>query len=190
MSTLPLFPLRSVLFPGGLLPLRIFEPRYVDMVGRCMREGSAFGVVLIREGGDVGPLGTLAAIGTSARVIDFEKLPDGLLGLLCRGEQRFRLLSRSTQSDGLHMGEVEWLPAPAPLAMSEAQQPLAAVLRRVVPELGRLASHLQADYDSVDWVSNRFAELLPLERSVQQHLLEMDDPAERLETIAPLVKTD
>ena len=88
------------------------------------------------------------------------------------------------------MGEVEWLPAPAPLAMSEAQQPLAAVLRRVVPELGRLASHLQADYDSVDWVSNRFAELLPLERGVQQHLLEMDDPAERLETIAPLVKTD
>jgi Lon protease-like protein len=190
MTTLPLFPLRTVLFPGGLLPLRIFEARYVDMVGRCMREGGVFGVVLIREGAEVGPLGALAEIGTSARIIDFEQLPDGLLGLLCRGEQRFRLGARRSQPDGLNIGDVEWLPAAAPLAMSLEQQPLAAVLRRVVPELGKLASHLLADYDSVDWVSNRFAELLPLERSVQQQLLEMDDPAQRLATIAPLVRTD
>jgi len=90
VSELPLFPLRTVLFPGGLLPLRIFEPRYVDMVGRCMREGGEFGVLLITDevGAETGPVASLAEIGTTARVVDFHALPDGLLGLMCRGARR------------------------------------------------------------------------------------------------------
>jgi Lon protease-like protein len=190
MISLPLFPLRTVLFPGGLLPLRIFEPRYVDMIGRCMREGNSFGVIMIREGAEVGGLTELAAVGCSARIIDFEKLPDGLLGLLCRGEQRFKLLARRTQDDGLHVGEIEWRAAPAATPLSAHHQPLASVLRRVIPKLGKLTAHLQPDYDDAEWVSNRFAEFLPLDNTARQRLLETDDPLERLLAITPMVKTD
>src|SRR5580698_5521108 len=89
--SLSLFPLRAVLFPGGLLPLRIFEPRYLDMIGECMRSASAFGVILIRAGGETGAVTALAEIGTSAQVVDFDQREDGLLGILCRGGRRFRL---------------------------------------------------------------------------------------------------
>src|SRR3954462_12375771 len=82
----PLFPLNTVLFPGGPLPLRIFEARYVDMVRKCMREGAPFGVILIRAGQEAGEVASVANIGTSARVIDFDQMPDGLLGIVCTGE--------------------------------------------------------------------------------------------------------
>jgi uncharacterized protein len=188
--TLPLFPLRTVLFPGGLLPLRIFEPRYVDMVGRCMREGASFGVILIGAGTEVGTVASLATVGCSARIIDFEKLPDGLLGLLCRGEQRFRLVKHSTQADGLHVGEVEWYATAPATPVAAAHQPLVTILRRVIPKLGKLVVHLTPDYDNADWVSNRFSEFLPLDTAARQRLLEMDDPSERLLAITPMIKTD
>ncbi len=115
-TSIALFPLNIVLFPDGPLPLRIFETRYVDMVRRCMRGDLSFGVVLIREGGEVGPAQTFD-VGTSARITDFDQLPGGLLGLSCVGERRFRVVKRSVQPDGLHIGEVEWLPcAPRRLA--------------------------------------------------------------------------
>lgn len=119
---LPLFPLAVVLFPGGFLQLRIFEPRYLDMIGRCMREASAFGVLLLLEGRDTGSGGArrLAEIGTSARIVDFDTLPDGLLGISCRGERRFRLLSRRTLEDGLNLGQVQWLPEEAAVEWPEA----------------------------------------------------------------------
>jgi len=107
MSVLPIFPLNTVLFPGGLLPLRIFEPRYLDMVGKCMREGTDFGVVLIVSGAETGAVAQLAAVGTGARVVDFSTLPDGLLGVMCRGSRRFQLRSHRTQPDGLHIGAIE-----------------------------------------------------------------------------------
>lgn len=189
MPELPLFPLHTVLFPGGLLPLRVFEPRYVDMVSRCMREDGEFGVLLIEGGGDTGPLtGRLARVGTSARVVDFNALPDGLLGLMCRGARRFRLHQRRTQTDGLHVGTVEWLAAPAPSPLEPQHRPLARLLRRVLQELGATARHLEADFDDAGWVSNRLTELLPLERSSQQELLELDDPQERMRRLAPLIE--
>lgn len=188
MNELPLFPLRTVLFPGGLLPLRIFEPRYVDMISRCMREGGSFGVLLIVEGGETGPVAGLAPIGCSARVLDFQQLPDGLLGILCRGERRFRLLSRETQPDGLHVGAIEWLPQPARQALPDEHRALGGLLRKVLTEYGTMKQFLEPAYDDADWVSNRFAELLPLGREAQQRLLETDDPQERLRVIAPLVE--
>ena len=106
-SDLPLFPLNTVLFPRGPLPLRIFETRYVDMVKRCMREGVCFGVVLVQGGSEVGQAPGYADIGTSARIIDFNLLQDGLLGITCRGERRFRVLRRWREADGLNMGDVE-----------------------------------------------------------------------------------
>ena len=188
MSELPLFPLNTVLFPGGLLPLRIFEPRYLDMVSRCMREGSDFGVVLITSGEEAGAVAEMAAVGTGARVVDFSQLPDGLLGVMCRGSRRFRLLEHRVQPDGLKLGQVEWLAEPGPDALAEEHRPLALVLRRVLQELGETARHLDADFDDADWVSNRLAEFLPLERTDQQALLELVDPQERMRRLAPLIE--
>jgi len=188
MPELPLFPLNTVLFPGGLLPLRIFEPRYLDMVSRCMREGTDFGVVLITSGEEAGPVTEMARVGTGARVVDFSQLPDGLLGVMCRGSRRFRLMEHRVQPDGLKVGEVEWLAEPGPDALAEEHRPLALVLRRVLQELGETARHLDADFDDADWVSNRLAEFLPLERSDQQALLELVDPQERMRRLAPLIE--
>jgi len=187
VNQLPLFPLRTVLFPGGLLPLRIFEPRYVDMVGQCLRANEPFGVLLIRTGGEIGPIGDVAGIGTSARIVDFHSLPDGLLGLMCRGERRFRLQRRVTRADGLHFGEVEWLAEPESSPLQPAQRPLVPVLQRVLVELGATARFLEPRYDDAGWVGCRCAELLPLDVAARQRLLEIDDPAERLRQIMPLL---
>lgn len=188
MNELPLFPLRTVLFPGGLLPLRIFEPRYADMVSRCLREEGSFGVVLIVDGAEVGEVGELAGVGCSARIVDFQQLPDGLLGLMCRGDQRFRVRRRRVAADGLHVGEVEWLPESPDVPLTAEQQSLGRVLRQVVDEYGELARFLQPDFENAGWVSYRFAELLPLSRELQQSLLETDDGAERLRRLAPLIQ--
>jgi Lon protease-like protein len=189
VAELPLFPLRTVLFPGGLLPLRIFEARYVDMVGRCMREGVGFGVLRLNSGGEAGPAGELAAVGTEARIVDFSQLPEGLLGLMCRGTRRFRLLASRTQPDGLRIGDVEWLPEPPPVPLPPEHQGLVPVLQGVLAQLDELAQHLQPRWDDAGWVVDRLAEFLPLDRASQQHLLEIDDPLERLALLAPLVDT-
>lgn len=188
-ARLALFPLRTVLFPGGLLPLRIFEARYLDMIGRCLREGSSFGVVLIESGGEVGAIETLAEVGTAAHIVDFEQLPGGLLGVLARGTQRFRLLKRFTAGDGLHIGEVEWL-GDAVEALPEEHVALVTVLQRVLPKLGTLQAHLQPDYASAAWVSYRLADLLPLTRAAQQQLLALDSARDRLSILAPMIRTD
>ncbi len=188
MPELALFPLRTVLFPGGLLPLRIFEPRYVDMLGRCMSEGGEFGVVLITDGAESGAVAAMAEVGTTARIIDFNTLPDGLLGLMCRGARRFRLCSRRQQGDGLHLGTIEWLAGSPPSALAAEHRPVARVLGRVLKELGGTGQLLQVNLDDAGWVADRLAELLPLERAVQQELLELDDPQERMRRLAPLIE--
>ena len=107
--TLPLFPLNTVLFPGGPLPLRIFETRYIDMVKDCVKDDAPFGVLLIREGGETGAA-TTHTVGTLARITDWYQGSDGLLGVTAIGEQRFRVLSRVRRADGLNVGTVELLP--------------------------------------------------------------------------------
>ena len=188
VDEIALFPLHTVLFPGGLLPLRIFEPRYLDMVGRCLRANQEFGVLLIADGQESGPVHSLAAVGTGARIVDFGAQADGLLGLMCRGARRFRLHERRTQADGLHLGEIEWLAPPPPSALEPQQQPLVRVLTHVLKELGDMARHIEPDYKNADWVANRLAEFLPLGTAAQQRLLEIDDPQERLRLLAPLIE--
>ena len=189
-SDLPLFPLNTVLFPRGPLPLRIFETRYVDMVKRCMREGVCFGVVLVQGGSEVGQAPGYADIGTSARIIDFNLLQDGLLGITCRGERRFRVLRRWREADGLNMGDVEWIDPPAPAATSVPVEyrHLADLLRRVLPELGDVYAGLEPRYDDADWVGARLIEILPLALGDKQSCLELEDPLERLALIAPLIR--
>jgi Lon protease-like protein len=189
MDDIALFPLNTVLFPGGLLPLRIFETRYVDMVGGCMRQGEVFGVVLIVEGNETSSAVGIAEVGTSARIIDFQTEADGLLGLLCRGERRFRVTQRRQQDDGLHRASVEWL-QDAPLTPLEPRfEPLASVLRKVISRLANFGRFIEPNYEDACWVSHRLAELLPLEPPWQQRLLEIDDPNVRLGLLAPLIET-
>ncbi len=188
MDDIALFPLRSVLMPGGLLPLRIFEPRYLDLIGRCLRCDEAFGVVLIRSGQETASAVSTAEVGTSARVIDFQSMADGLLGVLCRGERRFRIRERSQQADGLNRACVEWLPADVPACVQPRFQPLVETLRQALASLANSRRLMEPHYEDAGWVSHRLAELLPLEPGLLQRLLELEDPNARLRLLAPLVE--
>jgi uncharacterized protein len=182
--TLPLFPLQTVLFPGGPLSLRIFEPRYLDLVRRCLKQQSAFGVVLILEGAEAGPVTAIATIGTTARLVDFEPLPDGLLGVVCVGERRFRVLRHWREDDGLNVAEVEYLAESAPCALPPALAHLGELLRELIPRLASDYTHVEAHYEDAAWVGNRWAEILPLAPVEKQSLLELDDTLERLQQVA------
>ena len=183
-ATLPLFPLQTVLFPGGPLSLRIFEPRYLDLVRRCLKEQSVFGVVLILAGAEAGPVTSIAAIGTTARLVDFETLPDGLLGVACVGERRFRVLRHWREDDGLNLAEVEYLQESAPCALPPDLAHFGELLRELLPRLGSDYTHVEARYEDAAWVSNRWAEILPLAPGAKQSLLELDDTHERLRQVA------
>lgn len=183
-STLALFPLHTVLFPGGPLSLRIFETRYLDLVRRCLKEQGTFGVVLIVEGAEAGPVAAIAGTGTTARLVDFEALADGLLGVVCVGEQRFRVLRHWREGDGLNVAEVEYLAEPARCALPPALAALGGLLRELLPRLGSDYTHIEAHYDDAVWVGNRWAEILPLAAAQKQSLLELSDPVARLAQVA------
>lgn len=181
MDTISLFPLNAVLFPGGPLKLRIFEPRYVDMIGRCMREGAPFGVAMIVEGLEAGGPATTAAIGTSARIVDFEKLPDGLLGITAVGDKCFRLETVRRQADGLNVAEIEWLAAEPALPVPADCEPFVHLLQQALPELAPLYDFSPVSYDDASWVGSRLVEILPLPPTEKQRCLEMQDPLARLQ---------
>ena len=185
MNSIALFPLNIVLFPDGPLPLRIFETRYVDMVRRCMRESQAFGVVLIREGNEVGPAETFD-VGTLAKIVDFHQLSDGFLGLSCVGEQRFRIRSRSRQADGLNLAEVERLTPEPVVAVPARHARLAELLKNVLPQLGEVYTDIEMHLDDAAWVGHRLAEILPIPLADKQSCLELDDPIQRLDVLEPL----
>ena len=185
--SIALFPLNIVLFDGGPLPLRIFETRYVDMVRRCMREDQRFGVVLIREGREMGPALTFD-IGSLARIVDFHQLSDGFLGLSCVGERRFRILNRSQQADGLNRGEVEFLAVEPKLPVPERHARLADLLQTVLPQLGEVYTGIPMHLDDAAWVGHRLAEILPLAAAEKQFCLELDDPIQRLDFLSPLAQ--
>ena len=186
-DSIALFPLNIVLFPGGALPLRIFETRYVDMVRRCMRGSQAFGVALIREGNEVGPAETFD-VGTLAKIVDFHQLSDGLLGLSCVGEQRFRIRSRGRQADGLNLAEVDWLAPEPTVAVPARHARLPHLLESVLPQLGEVYTGIEMRLDDAAWVGHRLAEILPIPLADKQRCLELDDPIERLDVLGPLVK--
>jgi Lon protease-like protein len=187
-TQLALFPLNTVLFPGGPLPLRIFEPRYLDMVRRCMRERSAFGVVLSLGGTETGTITETAEVGTTARINDFYPLPDGLLGIACLGERKFRVERRWRQSDGLNLAEITWLPEEPAAQLPAQYQHLGELLRKVLPELGELYVPVEKRVHDASWVGFRLAEILPVSLSEKQQCLELDDPLVRLARLSPLIR--
>ncbi len=181
---IPLFPLEAVLFPGGALGLRIFETRYIDMVRRCLRESRGFGVVLISAGGEVGPA-EYGDVGTYANIVDFHRLEDGLLGISCAGERRFRIRVRARQADGLNLGEVDWLEPDPPIAVPPRHAGLVEILRSVLPRLSHPYASHEIRLDDAAWVGYRLAEILPLPLADKQALLEGSDPVQRLDVLAP-----
>ncbi len=182
----PIFPLNTVLFPGGPLPLRIFESRYIDMVGRCMKNDEPFGVVLIRDGHETGPA-TTHAVGTLAKITDFYQGSDGLLGVTAIGEQRFRLLSSKRKADGLNIGDVELIPDEEPFALPSDYREMSHILDSVLDDLGRLYESLERRLDDAVWVTYRFTEILPLDLEQKQASLESRDTEARLKMVSELL---
>jgi Lon protease-like protein len=143
---------------------------------------------LISEGSEAGPAETYD-VGTTAKITDFHQLPDGLLGLSCVGQQRFRILKRSVAKDGLNLGEIEWLANEPVVNVPARHAPLAELLRTVLPQLGEVYTGIDMRLDDAAWVGYRLAEILPIELHRKQGFLEMDDPVQRLDALAPLAPT-
>jgi Lon protease-like protein len=175
-----------VLFPGGPLPLRIFEARYIDMISERMRDDAPFGVVLIREGNESGPA-TTHDVGTLARITDWYQGSDGLLGITAVGGQRFRLLSTERRPNGLNVGEVELFPEEAAVPLPDGYSALPKILADVIDDFGKLYESLEHRFDDAGWVANRFLEILPLDLDQKQVCLESDDPLARLQVVGHLL---
>lgn len=189
MTTLaiPIFPLHTVLFPGGTLPLRIFEPRYLDMISSCMKTETGFGVCLIREGSEVGKAADTYETGTLCDIAYFNQQPDGLLGITARGKQRFHILSSEIQPNQLTMAKIELFENEAPTALPRQFESCAETLRSLLEQLGYPFAKIEKHYEDASWVSSRLAELLPIRLEQKQYFLQLDDPLQRLERLSALL---
>lgn len=178
---LPLFPLATVLYPGAPLQLRIFEPRYLDMVRDCVRNESGFGVCLILDGYEVGEPALPAAVGTVATITDFNNTAEGLLGIVAQGGARFRVEQTRVRSDGLLRGDVALWPEEPSVPVPVEFALLQSILERLVETLGpHWKDAPRASYEDASWLGFRMAELLPLANMERQRLLELTDPVQRL----------
>ena len=202
LHSLPLFPLGTVLFPGGVLPLRIFEVRYLDMVGKCRKADAPFGVVSLTSGSEVRKAGadaeSFAAVGTLAVIREFESPQSGLLQIECVGTQRFRVRRTELQKYGLWVAEVEAVIADTAIEIPDDLQHTATALRRLVDTLEerRRAQGAEAvrlpigepyQFNDCGWVANRWCELLPLPVALKQRLMELDNPLVRLELVSDVL---
>jgi Lon protease-like protein len=185
---LPLFPLHTVLFPGGPLPLRIFEARYLDMVSQCMQTDSGFGVCMIRHGREVGETASTENMGVVARIVDWHQRHDGLLGITAIGEQRFRIASVRIQDNQLAVAKVELLGSAPSIELPDRYLPLVDMLMRLIDSAGHHYASLPRHYADASWVSYRLLELLPIEMVQKQLFLEMDDPLMRLEELYQMLE--
>jgi Lon protease-like protein len=185
---IPLFPLRTVLFPGGYLPLRIFEQRYLSLVRDCAQNDTGFGVCLIREGEEaVSPVKT-TEVGTYAQIVDWYTLEDGLLGVSATGTVRFITENAWQEDDGLFHAHVRVLPEPPTCPVPEAFSILSDVLGRFMEKLDhQYPEYTPAHLQDALWVGYRLSELLPLSGIEKQHLLELADPLDRLQGLIDII---
>ena len=177
----PLFPLGTVLFPGGLLPLKVFEQRYVDMTKACLRDNTPFGVCLIREGREVGAPAAPHPVGCIARIEQWDVPHPNLFALITRGGERFRVIEQNVNSAGLITAEVELLPPPEPCAVMDGA--CEEVLRLAIKRAGENSVPGPLQLDDPLWVSYRLAEILPITAQERQVLLEENDTAARLNSL-------
>jgi len=186
VNELPLFPLGAVLFPGGLLPLRLFEQRYLEMAKACLRDSAPFGVCLIREGAEVGAPATPETVGCLARIVQWDMQQFGLLQIVAQGGQRFRIVERRLQDDGLARASVALLPEEADAPVPEHLAACRQLLERVATDHGERIFAKPFRFDSSAWVGARLAEILPLPGPIKQQLLELDG-VPRLEALRRLI---
>ncbi|MGQ0727867.1 LON peptidase substrate-binding domain-containing protein [Acidovorax sp.] len=199
LSSLPLFPLGSVLFPDGVLALRVFEVRYLDMVRKCHRTGAPFGVVALTQGQEVRQAGApeerFNDIGTLAIIEQLETPQPGLVTLLCRGSQRFRITQRHHLQHGLWIADVDHveqdLTVPVPDDLKKASTALAQVLHTLQvrdPDMPHCVTPTAAQLNDCGWVANRWCELLPVPLELKQRLMELDNPLVRLELVGDVLE--
>ncbi len=192
-NRIALFPLQIVLFPGGVLPLRIFETRYLDMVRRCAANDQAFGVCLLLPQDEQNTSQALATVGTSAKIVDFTTNEDGLLGITVLGQQRFLIQQTTVQHDGLIVGEVEWLDCQTEQPVPPECSALVDILREINKQLKTQTTRAlrpETYYDDAQCVGFRLAELLPISINDRQLLLEMNDPKDRLRRLLQSMSND
>lgn len=187
MTELPIFPLNTVLFPGGNLPLRVFETRYVDMTRNCLRNNRPFGVCLISEGKEVGVPALPHGLGCLATIIDCDTQQLGMFQLQTVGGQRFRINSQTANSQGLILADVTLIEDEPRMALPEDFRNCAQLLQLMLDRHGEALFPKPHRMDDADWVGFRLAERLPLPLSMRQQLLEMDDNLQRLTALQQLL---
>lgn len=185
---LPLFPLSSALLPGGRTALRLFEPRYLDMVSDCLRRDSGFGICLIRDGGEAGEPAMPFGVGTEVQIVDWDRQPDGLLGITVEGRHKIRLHDLEVQPDNLIVAAVEPLPPEPSESVPEDCRMLVEILRQILDQVEPVIHYDAPRWDDAGWVGSRLTELLPLPPRVRQYLVELDNPLARLAELRAALK--
>ncbi len=180
IKRLPIFPLKTVLFPEGPLSLKIFEPRYLDMLTECEKSGTGFGVCLIRKGNETGKAADIYSVGTLAQVTFWEKRKDGLLGVSVKGECKFHILNKSVEKNELTVAEVKLVELEPAQSVPEQFLPMVTVLENIMHSLQHPYITLEKKYNNACWVGSRLGELLPLSLEKKQQLLEMSGANARL----------
>jgi len=178
-----IFPLGTVLYPGGLLPLRIFEQRYLDLTKFCIRDNAPFGVCLIREGVEVGTAAVPYPVGCTARIAHWDMPHLGLFHLVTHGESVFRVLEQWTAKSGLVQAQVELDDPPAPLPLPVEYKELGQLLEKIMAKVGADRFPSPVRLDLAGWVGYRLAEVLPLQAEIKQRLLEARDPIATLSQV-------
>jgi uncharacterized protein len=197
LQSLPLFPLGAVLFPGGVMQLRVFEVRYLDMIGRCHKAGAPFGVVLLTQGSEVRQPGgkeAFSTVGTLATIDDLENPRPGLMMIRASGAQRFRIKSSDQLKHGLWIADVERMPPDMSVDIPDDLKLTATALGKLIASLqekadapGRMPLQGPWRLDDCGWVANRWCELLPLPMQLKQRLMELDNPLVRLELVSDVL---
>jgi hypothetical protein len=185
---LPLFPLNTVVFPGGRLPLRIFEQRYIDMVKQAIADSSPFGICAIREGQETGTPAVPYTVGTLVRITDWDMPETGILHIDTQAEKRFIIRSTRTEPSGLLIGTVDPVSAEPAIAIPHELELAVEILRHIIGEYGEAHFPAPHDFDDAVWVGYRLSEVLPLKLSTKQNLLEMNNGVTRLRILTEFLK--
>jgi Lon protease-like protein len=194
-SALPLFPLRSVLFPGGLLSLKVFEARYLDLVSQCLRTQRPFGVIALRQGQEVrreGDAVAFEAVGCLAELIEVDSEQAGILQVRCRGTQRFRVSATRQRDDGLWLAMVDWIDPDERVPPSEGFIDSVRALANAIQMLrqrGPLPFLEPFLFDEAGWIANRWCEILPIPLAARQKLMELEDPQVRLKLVDQFLRS-
>lgn len=185
---MPIFPLGLVLFPGAMLPLKIFEQRYVDMTKACVRDNTVFGVCCIRHGQEVGAPAEHEQIGCSARITEWDMPHPNLFHLICKGERVFHLRDRRVESNGLIVGTVQWIASDSDGIDADHFDVCRNALQRIAKQIGEAMFAVPTQFDDPEWVSYRLSELLPIDWPRKQALLEQRSTAQRLAAISAMLQ--